>query len=373
MNGILATTKDLTGCLSNWREQSVWEQWHREWLCEAHLWQKCPSGPEHRARRHFVKTRNRLLWAFLPCFLATPVVRGTGAVSSLKQRSSERMQVPHDLQMDINYIKQGNQRNRRSFKREALALLWRLSGHGFLLSRLYSKNIYKRRLFSAPVSKGKGPTWSLIHEDLSNLLGGDHTGPFLALIGWWDSKDEAERGEGSGEWYVSCVVRDILHGGRKAGVLKKRGPLESPTRWNPNAAEQPTAGTLAVKNREQTPWALPKCTQVQRDSPCSSEKVLVSFLKMRKNDIIRSGVREGPSRTSRLFQKNLKWSVMSLMCLLGHLALSSQTETQWPSRREMLGGAVGRKLEFAVLHNFLMSKERLESCQHALRRWAHRL
>lgn len=116
-----------------------------------------------------------------------------------------------------------------------------------------------------------------------------------------------------------------------------------------------------------------KVTQVQRDSPCSSEKALVSFLIMRKNDIIRSGVQEGPSRTSRLFQKNLKWSAMPLMCLLGHLALSSQTETQWPSRREMLGGAVGRKLEFAVLHIFLMSKERLESCQHALRRWAHRL
>lgn len=213
MNGILAVTKDLAGCLSNWREQSVCEEWLRKWLCEAHLGEKCPSGPEHRALRHLMKTRNRLLCSFLPCFLATPVVRRTGAVSSLKQRSSERMQVPHDHQMDINYIKQGNQRNRRSFKREALALLWRLSGRSLLLSYLYSKNTYKRRLFSAPVSKGKGPTWSLLHEDLSNLLGGDHTGPFLTLIWLWDSKDEAERGEGSGDgvwvvwWGTSCTVK----------------------------------------------------------------------------------------------------------------------------------------------------------------------
>lgn len=253
MNGIPATTKDLTGCLSNWREQSVFKEWRRKWLCEAHLWEKCPSGPGHRARRHFVKTRNRLLWAFLPCFLATPVVRGTGAVSSLKQRSSERMQVPHDLQMDINYIKQGNQRNRRSFKREALALLWRLSGHGFLLSRLYSKNIYKRRLFSAPVSKGKGPTWSLIHEDLSNLLGGDHSGPFLALIGWWDSKDEAERGEGSGEWYVSCGVRESCTVEGRQGSWRREGlwkALQDETRMLLNS---PQLGHLPSKTGNKHP------------------------------------------------------------------------------------------------------------------------
>lgn len=71
MSGILAMTKDLTGCLSNWREQSVCEEWRRKWLCEAHLWEKCPSEPEHRAGRHFVKTRNRLLCSFLSCFLAT--------------------------------------------------------------------------------------------------------------------------------------------------------------------------------------------------------------------------------------------------------------------------------------------------------------
>lgn len=30
-------TKDINGCLSNWRELSVCNEWHRKWLCAAHL------------------------------------------------------------------------------------------------------------------------------------------------------------------------------------------------------------------------------------------------------------------------------------------------------------------------------------------------
>lgn len=58
-----------------------------------------------------------------------------------------------------------------------------------------------------------------------------------------------------------------------------------------------------------------------------------------------------------------KTSIMSPMCLLGQPPLSS--ETQWLRTREMLDGAIGRKLGSAVLHNFLKSEEsigKLSAC-----------